>query len=100
MEYSMKKLIIIAKITAKEHSADLVKNELCKLIAPTLQEEGCLEYKLSQDNNNPNILIFYEEWASREHWQVHMGNDNLAECNKAIENYVEDVQVFEMTNLD
>ncbi len=96
----MKSLIIVAKAIAKDESINIVKNELQKLIHPTLLEEGCIAYKLSQDNDNPAIFIFYEEWASRELWQKHMQNDNLANVAKAIDGHVQDMQIFEMTNID
>ncbi len=96
----MKPLIIIAKITIKTESIDMVKNEFQKLLEPTRLEAGCIVYKLNQDDNNPNILIFYEEWESRDLWQEHMKGENLVQCNNAIAEHVEDVQIFEMTSLD
>jgi quinol monooxygenase YgiN len=53
-------LTIIARIEAKTDKVDLVKNALLKLIAPTLQENSCLQYGLHQDNENKNVFIFYE----------------------------------------
>ncbi len=96
----MTSLIIIAKIVAKAESIEQVKVQLLKLIAPTLKEEGCIQYKLNQDLTNQQVFIFYEEWQSRELWQVHMENANLAACNKAIENLIESVEVYEMQSLN
>jgi quinol monooxygenase YgiN len=70
-------LTIVARIEAKADSVDKVKTALLKLIEPTRQEQGCLQYDLHQDNENPQVFIFYENWASRQLWQSHMNNDHL-----------------------
>lgn len=90
------KLTIVAKIEAKKDRVDLIKSELIKLIEPTRNEEGCIQYDLHQDNNNPEIFIFYENWKSRELWQRHMNNDHLAAYMKATEGAVENFVVYEM----
>lgn len=66
----MSKLTIVANITAKAGKEELVKSELIKLIAITRKEEGCINYDLHQDNQNPAHFMFYENWESRELWQT------------------------------
>ena len=72
-----KPLTIIARIELKKNKVDLVKSELLKLIEPTRKEQGCLQYDLHQDNENPAIFMFYENWENRELWQTHMNNEHL-----------------------
>ncbi len=55
----MAKLTIVANIKAKADKIDLVKAELLKLIDITRAEEGCLQYDLHQDNENPAHFLFY-----------------------------------------
>ena len=69
----MANLTIVANITAKADRIDLVKAELEKLIGITRAEEGCRQYDLHQDNDNPAHFLFFENWESRELWQKHMG---------------------------
>ncbi len=90
-------LTIIARIVAKDEKRALVKSELLKLIAITRAEEGCINYDLHQDNTNPNIFLFYENWTNRELWQQHMNNDHLAEYMKATEEAVEEFVLHEMS---
>lgn len=92
-----KSLTIVARIEAKKESIDLVKAELIKLIEPTRKEEGCLLYDLHQDNVNPEIFLFYETWASRELWQIHINNDHLEAYMAATDGAVENFTVNEMT---
>ena len=53
-------LTIVARILAKEEKRDLVKTELVKLLDITRAEEGCINYDLHQDNENPNLFLFHE----------------------------------------
>ena len=70
-------LTIVARIEARSDKIELVKAALLKLIAPTRKEAGCLQYDLHQDNEQPEVFIFYENWESRTQWQTHMSNDHL-----------------------
>ena len=80
----MAKLTLVANITAKADKIDLVKAELEKLIDITRAEEGCLQYDLHQDNENPAHFMFYENWESRELWQAHMSAQHLPSCKEAL----------------
>jgi quinol monooxygenase YgiN len=75
----------------------LVKAELLKLIDVTRAEEGCINYDLHQDNENPAHFTFYENWESRELWQQHMGNEHLVEYMKATEGAVDVFTLNEMS---
>lgn len=96
----MSKLTIVAHITAKSDTLELVKAELEKLIEPTRSEEGCLQYDLHQDNEHPAHFMFYENWGSRELWQMHMNNQHLKDYKAATDGAVEAFTLHEMTHLD
>lgn len=95
----MSTLTIIAHITAKSGKIDLVKAELETLIAVTRAEKGCLQYDLHQNNDNPAHFVFYENWESRELWQIHMNNAHLKAYSEATDGAVEDFTLFEMANI-
>jgi len=92
---SDQKLIIVAKILAKEEKRESVKEELRKLIDITRKEEGCINYDLHQDNEN--LFLFYENWTNRNLWQKHVNNAHLVEYMKATEGAVEEFILNEMT---
>ncbi|MDF1851789.1 MAG: putative quinol monooxygenase [Verrucomicrobiales bacterium] len=96
----MSKLTIVANIFAKPDQVDLVRTELAKLIAPTLAEEGCLQYDLHQDNEDPAHFLFYENWASRDLWLVHMEQPHIKAYAEATEGAVDHFTLHEMTHLD
>lgn len=93
----MSKLTIVANIKVNPDKIDLVKGELLKLIDITRAEEGCINYDLHQDNDNPAHFLFYENWESRELWQAHMGAPHLAAYMKATDGAVEEFIVNEMS---
>ncbi len=95
----MSKLTIVANIIVKPESVDLVKAELEKLIPITQKEEGCIQYDLHRNNDDPNHFMFYETWTSRELWQKHMNAPHLAEYMKVTDGAVADFTLFELTKI-
>ena len=94
-----KTLTIVASIEAKPDKIDLVKAELQKLIAPTLKEAGCIQYDLHQDNQNPALFLFFENWESLKLWQDHMNNTHLAEYASATEGSINSIVIQEMSRV-
>lgn len=92
-------LTIVAQIEAKADHIRLVKTELLKLVAITLEEEGCIQYQLHQDNDRPELFLFYEKWQNRELWQQHMANDHLQAYMAATEGAVANFVLNEMTSI-
>lgn len=95
----MHKLTIVANIIAKLEKADLVKQELLKLIDTTRSEPGCIQYDLHQDNENSSHFLLYENWESRELWQTHMNAQHLKDYMKATDGAVEEFTLNEMTQI-
>jgi quinol monooxygenase YgiN len=95
----MSKLTVVANVHAKPDKIDLVKAELEKLIPITQAEEGCIQYDLHQDNENPTHFMFYENWESRELWQKHMNTLHLAGYREATEGAVAEFTLNEMTHM-
>ncbi|MES0882850.1 putative quinol monooxygenase [Roseibium sp. SCP14] len=93
----MAKLTIVANIKANPDKIELVKSELLKLIDITRAEEGCINYDLHQDNENPAHFMFHENWESRELWQAHMNAPHLAAYMEATEGAVAEFTLNEMT---
>lgn len=95
-----KLLTIIGKIEANPDQIEFVKAELLKLIEPTLKEAGCIQYDLHQDNENPAVFLFYENWETRELWQQHMNNDHLTKYMNVTEGAIASFSLNEMTRCE
>ena len=95
----MAQLTIVANIKAKADRIDLVKSELEKLIETTRAEEGCVQYDLHQDNDNPAHFLFFENWESRDLWQAHMDAQHLKDYLAATEGAIEEFTLHEMSKI-
>ena len=95
----MCKFNIVANIKAAPGKIDLVKAKLEKLIPITHAEADCIQYGLHQDNDNPANFMFYENWGSRELWQVHMSAQHHSDYMSATEGAVADFMLNEMTHV-
>ncbi len=92
-------LTIVARIEAKREKLDLVKSEVLKLIEPTRQEKGCLQYDLHQDNEKPEIFIFVENWENKELWQIHMESNHLKSFVKNTDGALANLTINQMSKI-
>jgi quinol monooxygenase YgiN len=93
----MAQITVVAKLVAKKDSVERVKHELLKLIALTRQEYGCMEYRLHQDNDDPAVFIFYENWESAACLEQHMSTVHFKEYVSAVEGMIVQKVVNKMT---
>lgn len=94
---SDQQLTITASIVAQPGKRELVKQSLLNLIPPTLAEEGCLNYDLHEDLENPDHFFFYENWATRQHWLNHNDSAHIAAHKKATEDAVAEVVIQQLS---
>lgn len=92
-------LTILAQITAVPGKEALVRAELEKLVPITRAEDGCVQYDLHLDTENPGFFVFYETWESRELWQTHMNAPHLAAYMAATEGAVAGFVLNEMNKI-
>jgi quinol monooxygenase YgiN len=88
---------VVAKLIVREDAVDVVKTQLLKLVEPTRQEEGCIEYRLHQDNTDPGVFIFYENWESMAALDRHITTPHYKQYTAAIEGAVKEKIVHKMT---
>ncbi|WP_282636489.1 MULTISPECIES: putative quinol monooxygenase [Bacteroidota] len=94
-------LTVIAKMTAEKSKVEETKALLESLIAPTLKEEGCIQYDLHQGIAEQNVFFFYENWESREHLEKHLMNSHLVDFKHKAENLLQrPMEVFLLNKLD
>lgn len=95
----MSKLTVVAKVVAKKDSVELLKTELLKLIAPTRDENGCIEYNLHQDNDDPAVFLFYETWESEACLEKHMNTNHFKSYVNAVASMIEEKSVRKMSRI-
>ncbi len=95
----MSTVTVVAKVTAKEQSVEAVKAECLKMVAPTRQEEGCIEYRLHQDMDDPSVFIFYENWKSPACLEQHMNSRHFQSYVAAVGDLIAGKIVHKMTEI-
>ena len=54
------------------------------VMTATRQEEGCLEYTIAADVENPARFVIVEKWASPEALEAHFETPHMAEFQTAM----------------
>ena len=96
----MSKISLVAIIRAKKESGECVRSELSKLVAPTRKEDGCIEYNLHQDNDAPEVFVFYEIWEGAAYLEKHLSSDHYRKCGNAIVGMIEEKFVHKLTHIE
>jgi quinol monooxygenase YgiN len=95
----MSSVTVVAKVTAKKDAVEAVKAELLKMVTATRQEEGCVEYRLHQDQDNPAIFVFYENWKSPACLEEHMKSKHYQAYVAAVAGIIADKAVHKMSEI-
>ena len=93
----MSKLTVVAKIVAKAASVKEVKSELLKMIEPTRKEGGCIEYYLHQDNENPTVFLYYENWKNEAELTKHMETPHFKAMVAAVGGITDEINIQKLT---
>jgi len=72
-----KKVTVVAQIKVKEGMEEKVKQELIALLKPTRSEKGCISYDLHQSVEDKSRFMFYENWASKQDLDKHLGMPHM-----------------------
>jgi quinol monooxygenase YgiN len=73
-------LTVVAVITAQPGKEDVVRDALAALVPPTLQEEGCLGYVLSESAAAPGTFVTIETWRAQADMDAHMQSPHVAQA--------------------
>jgi len=95
-----KPMTIVARLTAKSGREGALAAELAKLVAPTLVEAGCLPYDMHRDLEDPGHFLFFENWRSKEQWQVHMESPHLLAFQATVDELVDVFELYQMEKVD
>ena len=85
----MKNVTLIALFQAKPGQEIELRNALMRLVAPTRQEAGCLNYDLHVSPEDPAKFLFHENWTSKALLDAHLQSAHI----KALLPRVEDLCV-------
>ncbi|MFI3329815.1 MAG: putative quinol monooxygenase [bacterium] len=92
-------IVVIATIECKKESVNFIKGELCKLVAPTLREPGCITYKFYQDDKEPTFFHSYEIWINQDCINRHLKTKPLVDYFNNTKNDITNFVIREMKQI-
>lgn len=95
----MSQLTVVARVSVKKEHLEDVKSELLKMLSPTRKEDGCIEYNLHQDNEDPTVFIFYETWENSASLEKHIISEHYKSYVNAVGKMLDSKVVNLMTRL-
>ena len=76
------------------------RGRVTALVAPTHQEEGCVQYDLHESTDQPGRFVFYENWTSRAALDKHSASAHIQAFRaKASEVLAEPARVLTYTRI-
>jgi quinol monooxygenase YgiN len=86
---------LIAKVVAKDDKVAAAKAGLQELVRHTSQEPGCLSYTLHQDQKDPRVFFFYEQFQDQAAFDFHAVQPYIAALNaRASELFEQSPQLY------
>jgi quinol monooxygenase YgiN len=96
----MSQVTVVARFKAKADAVEKVREELLKLVEPTRQkDDGCINYDLHQDNNDPTVFFFLENWKSEELLNKHLNSEHINAYREATKGLIEHRDVNLLTRI-
>jgi quinol monooxygenase YgiN len=92
-------LSIVARIKVKPEFIDVVKTEMLKIVAKVVKENGCINYNLHQDNADPSVFFFYENWSGEEALQNHLKSEHMQAYINATKGQIAESAMNKLTKL-
>ena len=70
-------ITVVARMKARSGMEEQVKASLLALVGPSRSDAGCVSYDLHQSPEDEALFLFYENWASKEDLNRHLGKPHL-----------------------
>ncbi len=95
----MSNIKIVATVVLKAEKRDELLAVFGRLVELSRQEAGNLRYDLHQDIQNPNRVVFFENWRDQAAIDAHNATEHFQGFLKAIEGNVENVDIILMSDV-
>ena len=89
-------IIVWGAITAREDAREEMISLSLEHVHRSRLEPGCITHSLQIDAENPNRLVFYEQWADMAALQAHFKVPASGEFVKAVNGLAADHSKMEM----
>jgi quinol monooxygenase YgiN len=69
---------VVAVIRAKAGKEKELEPILKKLVKPTQQEKGCIQYDLHRNSADASEFVFVERWSAKKELDAHLNTPHIA----------------------
>ena len=90
---SENQVTVLAIITAKPGKEQQLQEEAQKLVAPTRQEDGCINYDLHFPAGDNTKVMFHENWTCQAALDAHLETPKLVNFLALLEEIAQDTEV-------
>lgn len=77
-------IVVVGRVQTDADRRDQVQAVGEALVAGSLQDPGCLNYRMYAAVDDPNAFVFIEEWESRELLDAHFRTQHVADFMGAV----------------
>ena len=80
----------------EKRAAFIQKVKETGILAAIRAEDGCIRYDYYLSEKDPNELLLLEQWQTREHQQIHIGQPHMAQLRALKGDYITDTKLGEV----
>ncbi|MCA8338409.1 putative quinol monooxygenase [Burkholderia multivorans] len=95
----MAEIAVVALIVAKPGAEDKLRAVLERIVEPTRNEVGALQYDLHRDLKEPARFVFIERWESEEALAAHARSAHILAYREAAADWIERSEVRVLSKL-
>ena len=92
-------LTAVAQVRAVPGAEATVRKALTAMVAPTREEEGCIDYRLHVVDDNPDLFYFVALWRSEADLDAHLAEPHIADGLVAVADHIESIDIKRMTRI-
>ncbi len=95
----MTTLHLAVSIRAKAGQGAALIEALKGLVPVSLEDDGCLQYDLHVDREDPSHFFFYEAWRDEAAWHAHNAAPHLARFQEKAPMLVERLVIHQLSRI-
>lgn len=96
----MPDLRVVAQLSAKPGTEDVVREALAELVRATRQEAGCHDYQLYESKTAQGLFLTIESWRSQEDLDAHLKTPHVSTAFATAGEHLRDVAIHQLTPVD
>jgi quinol monooxygenase YgiN len=77
-------IVVVGRVQTDPEKRAQMLEVAHKVASASREEEGCVDYRVFEDTEQPNNFVFVEEWKDEDALQQHFGTGHIAEFMQAI----------------